>query len=304
MKTTNSNEDDCEAAVGFTPPPSCAGTYIAVETTVDTNLENAIHCATAPAQAEELVLYRSKCHIDDIPDVARGLTWLDPFYDVNDHDDNLQSGASEIIAVFDIDRTLYDRSTFDIFKWVIFIPMYVAGILLVCVLELGIAQVFFIIFFIYCFVLLIFYVMVDWRRSEAKTRISRMHIAIATRGIYIDEVDAPGSFSLACRKNIKYNEIKKCEVKSAFNYFYRTMHYWITINTTYDREIKNEQGISVGFTPSHTIAGIRNQQKFVDIVNAMIERHHTTYPTSSSSAVVESSVVEYDIDGFMNKRIN
>lgn len=275
-----------EADVEFVPPRAIgAGTYIAVGTTDNTHT-NTIDCNNAPVVAEELIVYRSKCHIDDIPDVARGLTWNDPFYDAVDHTGNT---PTEIIAAFDIDRTLYDRSTYDLFKWFILIPMYSLSLLPLC-LVWGIAGVFLYWYFIYGVFLSLNYVVVDCKRHESRLRINCTHIAVSTRGIYIDEVDAPGSYNLMSRTRISYDEIKKCQVKSEYNCFNRTMNYKVTINTNDDREVKGEK--EVVFIPRYTIEGLQKQQKFVDIVNAMMERNARCVASPAlNSEVVESRAV-------------
>ena len=301
MKANNMNGiDSSETETVFTPPTY----YLAVATTDDTTTShattstntNTIHYGgtDGPVEAEELMLYRSKCHIDDIPNVARGMTWNDPFYEGNNDPGEC---APDIIAAFDIDRTLFDQPTSEICKNFILIP-----ILSLCTLPIfivfGLAEVFMWLYFIYCFIVLIMYVLVDSRRSEAKARISRMHIAISPRGIYIDEADAPGSFSIACRTTIKYDEIKKCQVKSEYNYFHHKMLYTLTINTADDRELKTESGTSLGFVPKYTFVGIRNQQKFVDIVNAMMEHQKVLRAPVLNSVVVEPTVV-YEVDGLI-----
>jgi hypothetical protein len=48
----------------------------------------------------ERSLFRSKCHPDDIPDVARDVTWYDSFYE-NDAD---------VIAAFDMNHKMLDRN--------------------------------------------------------------------------------------------------------------------------------------------------------------------------------------------------
>ena len=267
MKANNNlNNHIHEPDVELSPPQS-NGTYIAVGTTDDT-YTNAINCSTPPVVAEELMLYRSKCHIDDIPVVARGMTWNDPFYDVNDH---TGSTPTEIIAAFDIDRTLYDRPTFEIFSWFILILM-LSFMWLPMLLLPGTLGLFFITSLIVGIVFACIYAAVDCQRCEKRSRMKCMHIAITTHGIYIDAVDVPGSYDLQHRNTIKYDEIVKCQVNSYFNYYDRSMTYQIVINTKDDFIIRNELGVVFfGPYPKYTIEGLRKQQKFVDIVNAMMK---------------------------------
>ena len=268
--------------------------FISVLSNEDTLYTKNIKHATVPLITEELILYRSKCDIDDIPDVARGMTWTDPFYDVNDPNNSTTTkNNNDIIAAFDIDRTLYDRSTFAIMKWFFLIPMFcVVPISAIIFIFGGMLNVLysFSLYLIYGVFLLTIYCTVDCQRHEKKARLKRTHIAISTRGIYIDEVDTPGSNNLMSRTRIKYDEITKCQVISEFNLIFRTMYYKVTVNTKFDFPIKNDKGDHIGFYPKHIIEGIPNQQKFVDIVEAMMERHaHCVTPLP---AVVVNTAVE------------
>ena len=242
---------------------------------------NHMNGKAVPVEAEELRVYRSKCHVDDIPEIARGMTWYDPFYDAYHHN-NCTSGTNvaDIIVAFDLDRTLYDRTTYEHLKWFILTPV-------VCVVPTTLLIYFiggmlnalcsFMIYAAYYFFLSIIYVGSEYVRREKKARLERTHIAISTRGIYIDEVDAPGSFNLMSRTRITYDEITMCRVMSEYSQFYRTMSYKITINTKYD----------VGGFPRYIVEVIPNQQEFVNIVDAMMERH-TSRVVNASTTVKES----------------
>ena len=126
--------EDCEVDVELMSPPQSNGAYIAVGTTDDSHA-NASNCSTVPVVAEELMLYRSKCHIDDIPEVARGTTWNDPFYE--SIGSSSTGTTTEIIAAFDINRTLYDRPTYEKLRWFILIPVIFFFGLLTMLLSWG-----------------------------------------------------------------------------------------------------------------------------------------------------------------------
>lgn len=286
----NAKNDNYEPDVEFVPPRSSGtATYIAVGTTDDT-----IDSSTVPIVAEELMLYRSKCHVNDIPEVARGMTWNDPFYDAIDQS---TSTNPEIIAAFDINRTFYDRSTYEIFKWFILIPMYSISLLPFCLMW-GIASEFFYTYVIYGIFLSLFYVIVDTQRHEKRLRINCTHIAISTNGVYIDEVESPGSHNIMSRARIAYDEIKKCQVRSEYNCCHRSMNYKVIINTKDDREVNHEKGVSI-FIPSYIIEGLRKQQKFVDIVNAMMERNVHCVASSAVNVEVVESRATYTLDGLL-----
>ena len=146
---------------------------------------------------------------------------------------------------------------------------------------------------IYGICVLMFYGVEHYRRSEKQLRIQCMHIAIGTRGIYLDEVDTRGSKNLMNRTRIRYDEIKNCQVLSEYNPFHKKMNHKITINTTEDRAIiSGALGTIVGYVPKYTIEGIKKQQKFVDIVNAMLDRHSGTHPLSAAAAAATATDVE------------
>jgi hypothetical protein len=141
-----------------------------VELVAEPEIEDRGNDSTVSSGTRE-ILFCSKCDNRDIPEVAQGVQWKDSFYE-ND---------SDIIAVFDIDRTIYDQSKAP------------RGIL--CILSM-------------CFH---FLCPIDVSRRSNKLRIKRRHIAIARRGIVFDDVDVPGSRNVIRRTIIKYETIKSCE---------------------------------------------------------------------------------------------
>ena len=278
------NNNESEPNVEFVPTRSSTHTYVTVASDDTTTRNDNNNDTLSLVFAEECISYSSKCRMDDLPEEARGWTWSDPYYDMND------PSHHDIIAAFDIDRTLYDQSTFDMFKWyfLILLPLVILEIPLICYAARdpfgamsNIAPIIGFFGIVYCVFLFPFYIQMHFQRSEKKLRIQCMHIAIGTRGIYIDEVDSLGSKNFMNRTRITYDEIKKCQVRSEYNYFYRKMMYRTLVISTTDR-----------YFPIYTFEGIKNQQKFVDIVNAMLDRHSVTHRlAAATTADLESEII-------------
>jgi hypothetical protein len=128
-------------------------------------------------------LFRSKCHPDEIPDVARDVTWCDSFYE-NDTD---------VIAVFDMNRKMANRYL------QIYIFYVIICILLIPCMGAGI-----------CFLMALLHdnESLYWRSY----RLRRKHVAATRRGLYFDEVDEPGSGTIMGRLVIPYDQIDKMVV--------------------------------------------------------------------------------------------
>jgi hypothetical protein len=62
-----------------------------------------VTAATAPniGTSGRQLLFRSQCPPDDIPDVARDVTWSDSFFQNN----------TDIVAAFDIDHAMLDKNS-------------------------------------------------------------------------------------------------------------------------------------------------------------------------------------------------
>jgi hypothetical protein len=112
-------------------------------------------------------------------------------------------------------------------------------------------MVMFPIWFLLCFIALHF----SDRSKQYRRRC--LHIAVAEFGIYLDEVSEPGSAELMRRLQYKYAEISRCEVS-------RTN---CCGNVTFQVVLFNAKG-----WPMLQLAGLLGAQRFVDLVNDMIER--------------------------------
>jgi hypothetical protein len=135
----------------------------------------------------ERPFFRYKCHPDEVPDVARDVTWYDSFYE-NDTD---------VIAAFDMKYEMADRI---LQKLILY---YLISFLL---LPFGIGIIF--------LILLCNNENLNWRSY----RLRRTHVAIARQGIYFDQVDEPGSRALMSRTVIPYDQIDEIVVKVVKDY--------------------------------------------------------------------------------------
>jgi hypothetical protein len=200
---------------------------------------------TSRNHTSERQLFRSKCHPDEIPDVARDVTWYDSFYE-NDAD---------VIVAFDMNYEMLDRS-FNLYVLIsiFFIPLYGIGII---------------------FLILLFGI--SLRNNESlywrQYRLRRKHVAATRRGIYFDQVDEPGSGTIMVRAVIPYDLIDKMVVTVEKD----NCH----LNYTVTGYKKNRQR-------AFKIIGLVGTQKFVDIVEAMIE--HTRRRNESTNTEVPDSI--------------
>jgi hypothetical protein len=212
------------------------------------------------------LLFRSQCPPDDIPDVARDVTWSDSFYQ-NDTD---------VIAAFDINHTMLDKKSMSRQSTCYFIIIIatlliflrwtstVSGTsiddpaLFILQVSIGISLVL-VPFLAFC--------IFDERRQNYRRR--RTHVAIAQRGIYLDQVDEPGSRTLKSRTVASYDLIHECKVKieeGCCKPKYEVVVYAVTN--------KSE--------PLFKVDGLVATQKFVDIVHAMKERYQRRNHSTSS----------------------
>jgi hypothetical protein len=207
--------------------------------------------------------YHSVCDPDEIPDVARAVSWYDPFYE---NDPN-------VIAAFDIDQSKvkeYMEMSKLYYIWVIIIG------LAFCAFFGWLAAVLFGVHFLLS--------INNTRLLHSHYR--NMHIAISRDGIYVDECDDKNQ-TLMLRTIIKFENIHDISIAS-YSFKNNSRYYEVSI--------KNVEG-----KVTHVLYGFFAVQKFVDIVNAMIESHrlslddtttidynshdeNNNHPTSASNA--------------------
>jgi hypothetical protein len=198
---------------------------------------------TTPNYTSGRPCFRSNCHPDDIPDVARGLLWHDSFYE-NDTD---------VIAVWDMNRALSDRHS-----------CYSANLILHSSIFL-ISLLAHILFPSYIGIILIFPVAIFLPEYITVERVQncmrrRTHVAITRQGIYFDRVNGPAGQTQMSRTVIPYDQIGNNRVNIEKGFCYRCNK---VVVYTKDGE------------PALQLMGVVQKQKeFADIVNAMIERSH------------------------------
>jgi hypothetical protein len=179
-------------------------------------------------------LYRTKCDLNTIPLVARNMTWADSFYE------NFNYDTDEIIAVFDIDWTVYDYKGGTQLLYV--------SLFIFCTLFFGL---------LFLIVAIIIVLIIENKRRSNMFRLQRTHIAITHNGIHLDEVDVPGSTNLMCHAFIKFSNVKQCNGITEYGWTEQSTSHKILLLT---KELST----------ARDIVGIKQQQKFVDIVNAMM----------------------------------
>jgi hypothetical protein len=200
-------------------------------------------------------LFVSICNSNDIPDVARGLSWNDSFY-CND---------SDVIAVFDFDHKKFDREIMlSYFNLAVqFVVVAVFAFITFGALGVNLTVGF------YVQSILI----VNLQQYQRR----RTHIAIARQGIYIDVVDEPGSHTVMRRIIKTYDEIRKCRVEE----------------TSLLGRVQYSVVLDAANNPAYTISDILlGPQKFVDIVNAMKERTRLLKESAESKAQCNDETTE------------
>jgi hypothetical protein len=181
---------------------------------------------------------------NELPYIARNLTWHDPFYE-NSHD------VDDIIMAFDIDRTKYDTFWLP-FVLAIFVPINFTfywideddfvGVVLFLIFLFSIPT---------CFACIS-----DCDQRSKQFKIKRLHVALTRTDIYVDLVDRN---NLMIRKSIPYHEVSKCVVEGEPSCWGDTMNFHIKLQKT-------------SLEPPFMIDGIATPQRFVDIVSAMIKK--------------------------------
>jgi hypothetical protein len=224
---------------------------------VDNDDDEVVVVTTTATQnhSSEGQLFRSKCHADDIPDVARDATWYDSFYE-NDAD---------VIAAFDINHEMLDRNSALRLNY----RIAAISVLLIPLFGLGLVPL------LFCVIFILEERMQIYRRQ-------RTHVAIARQGIYHDLVDEPGSQVLMSRTVTSYDQIEKCMVRVEEGCSY--IKYTVVVDT-------KSSGSFFSPVPGETVFkvdGLVGTQKFVDIVKAMMERSHCL--NGSTNSEVQNNV--------------
>ena len=195
------------------------------------------------------VIYRAKCDPIEIPRIAHNVTWYDPFYEKNGDMDT-------IIAAFDIDHKC--------FGW------YAHSLAAFIVIATSLMEfTYFQMFPVYIVVGygIVSCVAIEGDRRSKNYEIRRKHVAITRHGIYIDIVDDPIQQNLQIRKIIKFHDIQRA-------YTQQTYGFKRSENDCCPHEVIQYRIIlkSKRCCSNIILDGIVQQQKFIDIVNEMIDR--------------------------------
>ena len=120
----------------------------------------------------------------------------------------------EVIAVFTLDHKILNRKSRLLFcYWALFAFMLCLSHI---ILLLSLPQHLFRFFAIYMGIfLLVFFPIKFHEEREERLRRERSIFKITRRGIYLDEVDAPGSTVLRHRTVFRFNDIKSCSLEQA-----------------------------------------------------------------------------------------
>jgi hypothetical protein len=186
---------------------------------------------------------------NELPNIARHLTWHDAFYENS-------TDIDDIIVAFDIDRTKYD--IYDKLFWsqifgIWFLSCIITSAYRFDIFVTGIVWSFAPIFF----ALVSFAYIWDTDKRCKQYRVKRLHVALTRNDVYIDLVDKPCGHNIKFRKKIPYDQIRNCVVKGEPSCWGKAMNFQISL------QMKGEEYI---------IDGIASPQRFVDVVNAMINK--------------------------------
>jgi hypothetical protein len=195
----------------------------------------------------------------NLPDAARNISWNDPFYENN----------PDIIAAFDVNSKklleIYVGRT--LFAWFILIATFLLGLILSFAIKGGAAC------WGFFWMPIAVSIFVVGAVKKEIYMLERRHVAVARRGVYLDETDEPGSSHLARRTVLKFDSIVSCSV---YETGWSRPHYNVVILTPNpNAPINIDPNVVVPLPPihiSHNVTGLSNGQAFVDLVAAMMER--------------------------------
>lgn len=210
--------------------------------------------------------FRSVCRDDMVPDAARGLSWDDPLYE-NDPD---------VIAAFDVAYEKIDRS--DRQRQIALIAM---GIPIICTVSVIISDKWSFWSNLLALVALLVVAVAVVRKGAYRKQ--RLHVAVARRGVYVDEVAHPGICRLMRRQVIAYDRIIACTVEDRG-------WFWPTFNVVL---MTGREGTVPDDTPCNSvdIPGLEAPQTCVDIIKAVKMRSAKAEATKSAAENAEVLIV-------------
>jgi hypothetical protein len=182
--------------------------------------------------------FRTKCTHAVVPDIARNFTWNDPFYE-NDAD---------VIAAFDLD---YLKLDFDAKARVAVVGFFYFAFVVTCIFVISLELVF---AWFFLFPAGFYIASAAVAANKNVIRNQRLHVAIAPRGVYVDEAANPGSLRRVRREIIPFETITQCCVEDT-GWFEPV--YGVAIQYKGERRI---------------IRGMEEAQTLVDILEATLQR--------------------------------
>jgi hypothetical protein len=198
-----------------------------------------------------LLIEEATADVEDVPcPTASAVVLTDALAVMNDWKDPFYENDASVIATFTFDYERFDRGLTRTGRALGLTLLLILAILLLNPVAL-LALLMFPIWILLCCVALHF----SDRFKQYRRRC--LHIALTESGIYVDEVSEPGSRELMRRLHYKYTDIQKCEVVR--------MDSCGTV--TFQVVLFNLKGMRM-----LTIDGLIGAQRFVDLVNGMIER--------------------------------
>jgi hypothetical protein len=180
---------------------------------------------------------------NELPSIARNLTWHDPFYEN-------RTDVNDIIMTFDIDRRKYDTFILSPLLAIFFMAAIIS-------LWLGYFE-----FVIGITILssgpMIFACINNCIHRQEQLNVKCLHVALTRNGIYVDVVNKPDGHHHMIRTKIPYRQIKACVTTVERSCWGGTANYKI-------RVYRKEK------FPVFVIDGIESPQRFLDVVGAMMK---------------------------------
>ena len=199
--------------------------------------------------------YQSTADPSMIPDAAQHMTWLDPHF----HNNNNTEESKNIIAVFDIDQNALYRYSFGTYLNLFYIAVFPHVLVRHYLSDFLTASES---LFIFLAILIIAY-LYQLRFRTQLLRYYKLHIALATDGIYIDERNPFGNPVRYHRTIIPYRTISTCR-QQTYRFLYRD---YVHIS------FLDEKGETI-----NSLLNCIDGHRFIYLVNVMIDKskvdHH------------------------------
>jgi hypothetical protein len=199
------------------------------------------------------------------PEASDDADWKDPFYDEEE----------DVLAIFLLDHEILDRKSQLFYHYMALFSISVTcGVF---ILYFVMPPYIFAFFALYLGLILfiVFPILICEEQRERHKR-ERMHIAITSHGIYLDESDEPGSKALRRRTVHRFNEIRKCSVE-------RTEPFGLIIFQVILKNLKRKTILKID--------GLLGAHKFAETVNELLVKGNEKPMNESSYDPPDLTVV-------------